>query len=153
MKKIIINKYALIIVAFCLIIPTLSLTQPIIIKTQLEKPILFPVQKNGKWGFINRAGKIIIIPQYTNAGVFSEGLAAVSIHGKYGYINQQGRFAIKPQFTKAGKFSNGLAFVKFNRKEGFIDQEGLFVTQTNYNKHIQYSDGTSGISSWATADL
>lgn len=56
---------------------------------------LFPVVQNGKWGYINKIGKIIIKPQYGYAKHFSEGLAPVWIDGKYAYINTLGKIIIK----------------------------------------------------------
>ncbi|MBW4622700.1 MAG: WG repeat-containing protein [Cyanosarcina radialis HA8281-LM2] len=38
------------------------------------------------WGYINKSGKFVIAPQFSDAGSFSEGLAPVEIGGKYGYI-------------------------------------------------------------------
>ena len=41
---------------------------------------------NGKYGFINLKGKIIIKPQFDQATHFGEGLAGVKINGKWGFI-------------------------------------------------------------------
>jgi hypothetical protein len=37
------------------------------------------VQDGGKWGFINRKGKFVVMPQYLDAGSFVDGLAPVKI--------------------------------------------------------------------------
>ena len=57
------------------------------------------------WGYINKAGEIVINPQFDLAGYFSEGLAAVSIGDKYGFINPKGEIVINPQFDDAQNFS------------------------------------------------
>ena len=47
--------------------------------------------KTGKWGFIDKQGKMVINPQFdhvTFEGTFSEGLAGVRIGGKWGYISR-----------------------------------------------------------------
>lgn len=44
---------------------------------------LFVIKSNGKWGYINRTGKVIISPQFESAGNFNEGLAVVIV-GKEG---------------------------------------------------------------------
>lgn len=44
------------------------------------------VQKDGKWGFINRAGKIVIKPQFDETYGFNEGLAPAKKGNKWGFI-------------------------------------------------------------------
>ncbi|MEG4518472.1 MULTISPECIES: WG repeat-containing protein [unclassified Microcoleus] len=44
-----------------------------------------------RWGYINQAGQWAIAPQFSVAGSFSEGLAAVKRDGKSGFINQTGK--------------------------------------------------------------
>ena len=59
--------------------------------------MLFPVEVNDKWGYINRSGKLIILPQYEYAGYFHEGLApVVEVNYKSGYINTSGKWVWKP---------------------------------------------------------
>lgn len=47
---------------------------------------LAAVKINGKWGFIDKTGKMVIPATFSGAKDFSEGLAAVEINGKWGYI-------------------------------------------------------------------
>lgn len=42
----------------------------------------------GKWGFVNSKGKIVIDPQYEDAGSFSVGIAPVKKGGKWGFVNE-----------------------------------------------------------------
>jgi hypothetical protein len=84
--------------------------------TSTEKVALFRVQVGGKFGYIDKTGRVTIPPQFDSASRFSEGLAAVGVGDdlvkrKWGYIDQTGRFAVKPRFFKADDFSNGLALV------------------------------------------
>jgi hypothetical protein len=72
---------------------------------------LFPVFHRGKWGYINKSGKIVIPPQYDGAWDFSEGLAAVQVGDVRGYIDEKGNMVIKPQFSMTRKFSEGKAAV------------------------------------------
>jgi hypothetical protein len=48
------------------------------------------VQKNGKYGYINREGVEVVPCVYDGAWGFSEGLARVRKNGKWGYINREG---------------------------------------------------------------
>ena len=73
-------------------------------------PRLASVRVNGKWGFIDRRGNLVISPHFLNAREFSVGLCAVKIelqppHGKWGYIDKSGRVVRAPQFVDvAGPF-------------------------------------------------
>ncbi len=48
------------------------------------------IKQNGKWGFINKKGKLEIPCIYEYVNSFKEGLARVEQDGKRGYINTKG---------------------------------------------------------------
>jgi hypothetical protein len=88
-----------------------------------------------KWGFIDRTGKMVIAPQFTLSGKFSQGLAPVGkgkeigpftgpTNQKWGYIDKTGKVVIGLQFNSASEFAEGLAAVKVGRKWGYIDTSG-----------------------------
>src|SRR4051812_22317164 len=66
---------------------------------------LLPVLVNGKWGFIDRAGKVVVEPQFDAYSYLEEGLMAVEVRGKWGYANAAGEIVIGPQFADARDFS------------------------------------------------
>src|SRR5690242_5557222 len=72
---------------------------------------LYPVRVNGRYGYITKAAKLSIEPQFDGAAVFTDGLAAVAIGNKWGYIDHSGKLAIAPQYDLADPFSEGLALV------------------------------------------
>ena len=57
--------------------------------------VLIGDDETGKWGFIDKQGKMVINPQFDYAGDFSEGLAKVLIEDgtkynrKWGYISRR----------------------------------------------------------------
>ncbi|MBP5241278.1 MAG: WG repeat-containing protein, partial [Bacteroidales bacterium] len=61
-----------------------------------QSTAMFPIDVGGDWGFMDKTGNVVIEPQFTEAGDFSEGLAKVSVDWKWGYIDQTGKFVIKP---------------------------------------------------------
>jgi hypothetical protein len=51
---------------------------------------------NGRYGFINPKGEVVIPLQFEQVENFSEELAAAKINGRWGYIDTSGKFVIKP---------------------------------------------------------
>lgn len=59
---------------------------------QAQETELYPVRVNGKEGYIDATGRIVIKPQFDEVeSSFSEGLAPVKIGNKWGYIDKTGR--------------------------------------------------------------
>ena len=61
-------------------------------------------KEEGKWGFIDKTGAVIIPPQSKYGSPFHEGLAAASVGDKWGYIDKTGKFVINPQYDSALQF-------------------------------------------------
>ncbi len=105
---------------------------------------LLRFSKDGKYGYLNTDGEIVIEAQFDEASDFSEGLAAVC-HGYDGcleYINENGETVLKLEdadgytniFTMfPGEpncdFSDGLAMI--NGGEFYIDKEGNRIVIEN----------------------
>lgn len=104
------------------------------------------VAVEGKYGFIDKRGEMVIPPRFVlrrggrhgelivSSGRFSEGLACVRVGELYGYINAKGDFVIPPRFARAQDFSEGLAWVvtrdeetRALKKAGWIDKSGRWV--------------------------
>ncbi len=88
---------------------------------------LAPVSVNGKYGFINTNGEVVINFQYDFAEAFSDGLALVKKDGKYGFIDKEGKSVIEPHFVSATAFSEGLAGVYLQKTDKyplFINKKG-----------------------------
>lgn len=74
------------------------------------------VKIDGKWGFADASGEVVIEPEYEDARSFSNGLAAVRYAGKWGFIDLDGNMVIDTQFEDARDFDEqGSVFV---RREG-----------------------------------
>jgi|GEM_PF-2162730 len=57
--------------------------------------------KQGKFGFCDRTGKIVITPQYDEAYLFHHGLAVVAKDGKYGVINTENEAVLPLKYAAA----------------------------------------------------
>lgn len=87
------------------------------------------VEVNGKWGFVNSAGQIVIKPKFDSAFGFHQGIATVrsgailnrrkaaffDLAGRWNYIDKQGRpiFKKSSDYFMSRDFSEGLAPVLF----------------------------------------
>ena len=68
---------------------------------------------NGKWGYVDMDGNVVIDPQYDEAKSFSHGVAAICTGGKWGYINRDAQVIVEPQFLSCGYASEtGICYVQ-----------------------------------------
>jgi len=78
------------------------------------------VKRNGKWGFIDTNGVLMIQYTFDDALSFGQHLAAVKTQGYWGYISLQGHLVIEAAFLEAKSFSDGSAPVLTERGWQFI---------------------------------
>ncbi len=113
--------------------------------------VLFPIEQNGKWGYIDLSGKTVIQPQFEAAEEFSEGLAAIEINGKWGFVDENGKIVINARYSSVHEFSEGLARVQIGGdkyglygKWGFIDHAGRMVIEPQYDELNAVADAAYG---------
>jgi len=125
---------------------------------------LVPISTKGKWGFVDWDGKLVIAPQFEDAGDFSDGLAPVKIRSeettwcprdasgsrsgftmKWGYIDKTGKLVIPAQFESAAPFSEGLAVIHNCEQAFFIDKTGKTVVSGNFRYASSFSGGLARI--------
>lgn len=109
------------------------------------------VRSNGKYGFINTAGELVIPYEWDNVRFFREGLVAVQKDGKWGFLNGAGELVIPCQWDYCSYgFIDGLAHVSNEDGSGrhyFIDQTGeVVLTVTGENVGEAFYDGLAYIS-------
>ncbi len=112
---------------------------------------LIPVKSGDDYGYIDREGKIVINPQFSEATIFREGLAMVKTSGKdqkYGYIDEKGSYIINPQYKYATPFSEGLAWVVLpNSAPTAIDTDGkVQITLQNAETVSRFHNGLAAFS-------
>lgn len=87
---------------------------------------IIAVCQDGKWGFVNTSGEMIIKPAYEEARSFSNGLAAVCVDGKWGYIDRNNTVVIGCTFLAADYFNeNGSAMVCTDQKKVVVEREDI----------------------------
>ena len=94
---------------------------------------LAAIEQNGKWGFMDKQGKIIIKPKFEIVRDFSVGLAAVLLNGSWGFIDKKGKIIMEPQFECVREFSEGLVAVRIDGIWGFMDKTGKLIISAQYD--------------------
>ncbi len=102
---------------------------------------------DGKFGFIDETGELVVPCKWESADDFSEGLAKVqNDNGKWGFIDKTGKVVIPCKWRLAGNFSEGLAYVKDdNGKWGFIDKTGQIVIPCKWKQAWPFSEGLAAV--------
>jgi hypothetical protein len=103
------------------------------------------VKVNGKWGFIDQNGEMIIDAIYSEAYNFNEGIATVVLNGKFGFINSKGEIAIETKYVDAGDFNEGLAAVNSKGKWGFINKKGEEIIPFEFSAVRDFHEGLAAV--------
>ena len=138
------------------ILLTLSLICSATAFTFSQSKALFTIEQNGKAGYMNDTGKIVIKPVFDEGWGFSEGLAPVKIGDVWGYINETGKVVIKPQFLRATDFHEGIAKVSvfFEKRatvngrggyDSYIDKSGKLITDEQFGVAFRFSEGLAQV--------
>jgi hypothetical protein len=132
------------------------------------------VVKDGKYGYIDHAGKVLIKPQFLWAAGFEDGLADVYVcdrvvsidragklqplriakkgelvgwrkGSKVGFVDSSGKSKIQPIFDDALPFSEGLAAVQVGDKWGFVDPNGRIVIAPRFDNAFYFYEGVASV--------
>jgi WG containing repeat len=143
-------------------------------ETSPSEPLV--VVQNGKYGYIDHQGKIVIRPRFVWGIDFWQGLANVYVCGrkvsvdsngafhprrvalagqlvpkridrKVGFVDAAGQFKIPPTFDEGLPFSEGLAAVEVDNKWGFIDTEGHLAIRPQFAAAYYFREGVATVDS------
>ena len=111
------------------------------------------VNSDGKYGAIDKSGKIIVQAQWDRLADFSCDLARYRtgkayVDYKYGFIDKTGKIAIDASFStwdEVWSFSENLAPFRSGTKEGFIDKKGNVAIQPLYDEVGFFSEGLAAV--------
>ena len=65
--------------------------------------------RNGKWGFIDKTGKMVIEPQFDEVDSFYNGQAAVAINHLWAFIDNTGKQRFEPKYRSLTRVDKGAA--------------------------------------------
>jgi hypothetical protein len=153
------------------LLTTIALSQSI--ESQANRPQefepLFPIVKDGKWGLINRTGRVVVTPRFDELGrqsanVFgasqktwqavtllqsrptSDELVGVRLGKQWGFVNREDEMAIAASLDGIGWFGQeGLAAAKRRGKWGFIDRAGRFVIEPQFDYVYNFACGLAHV--------
>jgi hypothetical protein len=102
---------------------------------------LYPVHDNGRGGFINASGELVLPLCFDGVREFSEGLGIFEREGRYGAIDSNGRILIAPRFDELDAFHEGLAIFKHNNRYGIIDLRGKRTPLPDFFQVHHFQEG------------
>ncbi|MEQ1765164.1 MAG: WG repeat-containing protein [Pyrinomonadaceae bacterium] len=143
---------------------SLVLTMSVLIVAQqrAKDDELFPVKVNGRFGYIDTKGRMVIRPQFDDAHRFQEGLAGVVmggekrtgrdgyafyLGGKFGYIDRTGKLVVPLGTFSFGRgFSEGLAEVNVNGCKGenctgYANKVGKLAIKNQFSSGSEFRQG------------
>ena len=131
---------------------------------------LAPVRIHDKYGYIDKTGRVIIPPQFLEAGNFSDGVAWVSFGSiqrnggaNLGIIDTMGHLTPTPQITTNSyfllpkPFSEGFAaFTQYNEMQGgkihdndaligYVNKYGTVILQPSFISGCPFSSGLTSV--------
>jgi len=119
---------------------------------------LIAVEKDGKSGFIDQTGKVVIPFQFDRASGFYDGLALVTRKDKKYFIDVTGRVLFEAKYDVIRSFSEGLCAVNIGEKTipniglisepgkwGYIDKTGKLAIPMKYTHAENFSEGLAAI--------
>ncbi|HQZ83362.1 MAG TPA: WG repeat-containing protein [Pyrinomonadaceae bacterium] len=127
---------------------------------------LFPIYEGGKYGLIDRTGKVVVEPTFTtilgsddSADLFLtvavDTFEVKKSNKRWGLINRAGEWAVPPQFDDAGPFHEGYAVVRENGKYKYINEKGEVLTG-GFDYAKTFSEGLAVVNvggKWGYIDL
>ncbi|MBC7930103.1 MAG: WG repeat-containing protein [Rubrivivax sp.] len=135
---------------------------------------LKPIYVNGRWGYADRSGKVVIAAQYDAALPFTDGRARVGVvdeelpelerqpNIKWGYIDERGRVLVELRYAVLRGFSENLAVAALldtenperptigrrdrrNLKWGYVDRSGREVIPMQFLAAGDFAEGLAPV--------
>lgn len=135
---------------------------------------LTPIYENGRWGYADQSGKVVIAAQFDAARPFARGMARVGLvdeelpeidaspNIKWGYIDERGRVLVELRYAVLRDFSEGLAVAavlgsgraerlpvvrgdRRNLRWGYVDTSGREVIPMQFLSAEDFSEGLAAV--------
>lgn len=112
-------------------------------KTSSPLPQLYPVLRDGSWGYIDSNGELLVKPQFSTAKDFIGGYAGVSKGHKLGYIQSDGSWAIElpPLADSLRPVSEGRVWFRQSDLWGCVNEASEIIVNPTYDSVENFSEG------------
>jgi hypothetical protein len=107
---------------------------------------LSKVKKDGKIGYVDINGNIIVKLEFDEGLTFSEGYAAVRQGTKWAFLDSSGKIITEFKYADVQGFSQGLAPAKKATGWGFVDTLGHEVIPFEYSNVRKFTEGLAAVS-------
>ena len=97
-------------------------------------------RQNGRYGFKDHRGRIIVANRYEAVRPFFNGLAAVQINKKWGFIDRYEHLVVQPVYDSVADFSNGYCLTWQGGTVGALDRHGKVLIRHEYEEIIPLPD-------------
>ncbi len=104
-------------------------------------------QKNGKWGFLDKSGKVLLYPRYESVSDFYQGFARVSHKGRDRYVNTWLQFSHSLR-NDVEWLDRGYPYIKLiNRANhfGLENQEGFLLIPPRFAEVKPFKEGKAAV--------
>lgn len=104
------------------------------------------VEKDGKYGFIDTSGNLVVPCVYENLSDFSEGIARVDSNNEQLFIDTVGNWLFRTNYLYVHDFSDGMARVMSqDGYYGYIDKTGAEVIPCIYGGALDFNYGVAPV--------
>lgn len=114
---------------------------------------LLCVEKDGKWGAVNKKGEWVIEPQFDRMEYFENGISRAKLGDYQGYVDTTGKWVIEPQYKPDyDNFSEGLVAAQTENWSGYIDAKGNRVITISGYEYVIGTEFKGGVAAVNTSD-
>ena len=95
----------------------------------------YMIQKDGRYGFVDLNGKLLIANRYDSLLHFSDERAGFKLGDRWGFIDFNEHLLVQPNYDQVFPFEHNLSIVRMSEDYGLIDPFGKLVLSLEYD-HI-----------------
>ena len=106
---------------------------------------LFPVEVNNWWGLMNKAGTLVVYPQFAWADYSFEGRTRVVVDGRTGFISNGLNWLIEPRLAYADRYANGVAIVGDGDHFGYIDKTPQLLVPMKLDGALRFRENYAAV--------